>query len=189
MALKPCRECGVQVSTGAEVCPHCGVRSPAAADPLAVLGLSDDRPNTKGRGGCATIIAIIFAGIGGVIIVGSFLPNESKNTETLNPSCQTDWTKCADNEQLVNSYKDWSLAQVKCKREANNQVRYGSPVWPWLSFSTFHTGNDYVTSGIAIAIEPDAQFQNGFGAMVHSRVICTYDLRTKLVVEVSISPR
>ena len=28
---------------------------------------------------------------------------------------------------------------------------------------------DYVTSGIAIAIEPDAQFQNGFGAMVRSR--------------------
>jgi hypothetical protein len=28
MALKPCRECGQQVSTDAETCPHCGVRSP-----------------------------------------------------------------------------------------------------------------------------------------------------------------
>jgi hypothetical protein len=34
MALKPCRECGAQVSTEAEVCPHCGVRAPTA-DPLA----------------------------------------------------------------------------------------------------------------------------------------------------------
>ena len=37
MALKPCRECGAQVSTAAEVCPHCGVRSPAICDPLAIL--------------------------------------------------------------------------------------------------------------------------------------------------------
>ena len=28
MALKPCRECGAQVSTAAGVCPHCGVGSP-----------------------------------------------------------------------------------------------------------------------------------------------------------------
>src|SRR5882724_318855 len=31
MALKPCRECGAQVSDAAEICPHCGVRAPAAA--------------------------------------------------------------------------------------------------------------------------------------------------------------
>jgi hypothetical protein len=28
MALKPCRECKVMVSTGAKTCPHCGVSSP-----------------------------------------------------------------------------------------------------------------------------------------------------------------
>jgi hypothetical protein len=31
MALKACRECGQQVSTAAETCPHCGVRKPIAA--------------------------------------------------------------------------------------------------------------------------------------------------------------
>lgn len=29
MALKPCRECEREVSTGAEQCPHCGVKHPA----------------------------------------------------------------------------------------------------------------------------------------------------------------
>jgi hypothetical protein len=29
MALVLCRECGHQVSTGAKVCPNCGIRSPA----------------------------------------------------------------------------------------------------------------------------------------------------------------
>lgn len=29
MALKPCRECGQQVSGTAKVCPSCGIKSPA----------------------------------------------------------------------------------------------------------------------------------------------------------------
>lgn len=29
MAMKPCRECGTEVSTSAKVCPHCGKKSPA----------------------------------------------------------------------------------------------------------------------------------------------------------------
>jgi len=41
----------------------------------------------------------------------------------------------------------------------------------------------------AVAIEPDAQFQNGFGAMAHSRVTCTYDLRAGKVIDVAITRR
>lgn len=33
MAIKPCRECGQQVSTEAAACPHCGVPSPTGAPP------------------------------------------------------------------------------------------------------------------------------------------------------------
>ncbi|MBA3560055.1 MAG: hypothetical protein H0W30_15820 [Gemmatimonadaceae bacterium] len=29
MALKPCRECGREVSAQANTCPHCGVSAPA----------------------------------------------------------------------------------------------------------------------------------------------------------------
>jgi hypothetical protein len=63
MALKPCRECGAQVSTEAEVCPHCGVRAPAATDPLAVLGPSDRKPNKSAGSGCLTAIVV------GVVII------------------------------------------------------------------------------------------------------------------------
>ena len=31
MALRPCRECGVQVSTAAKRCPHCGIKLPSVA--------------------------------------------------------------------------------------------------------------------------------------------------------------
>jgi hypothetical protein len=37
MVLKPCRECGEQVSTEAVTCPNCGIKSPARK-PLGCLG-------------------------------------------------------------------------------------------------------------------------------------------------------
>jgi hypothetical protein len=56
-------------------------------------------------------------------------------------------------------------------------------------FSSFNSGTNYSSTGIATLIESDAKFQNGFGAMVRSRVVCQYDLRTKKVINVSISDR
>jgi len=32
-------------------------------------------------------------------------------------------------------------------------------------------------TGVLMLIEPDVQLQNGFGAMVHSKASCRYDLR------------
>jgi hypothetical protein len=104
-------------------------------------------------------------------------------------ACKTDWRKCLDNEQLVNNYSDWTMVQVKCKSAANDRAKFGDPEWPWLPFGTFLTGNSYVTTGIAVAIEKDARFQNGFGAKARSEVTCTYDLRASKVVNVLVSPR
>lgn len=80
MALKPCRECGAQVSTEAEVCPHCGVRTPTATDPIAVLGPSDTKQKHKSKKW------IIIASILGFIFVWGLLsdktPNDSKTTNS-----------------------------------------------------------------------------------------------------------
>lgn len=103
--------------------------------------------------------------------------------------CRSDWAQCADNEQLVRNYSRWVNVQTDCQMAAEGQARYGNPVWPWGSFGSFYEGKLYVTSGIAVAVEPDAQFQNGFGAMAHSRVTCAYDLRAQRVITVNISPR
>jgi hypothetical protein len=90
---------------------------------------------------------------------------------------------------MANHYSGWHDAAVKCKRAATDQAQYGTPSWRWFSFSTFYSGDTYVAKGIATLVEPDAQFQNGFGAMVHSRVTCNFDLRTEEVTGVSIMPR
>src|SRR5688572_2860517 len=39
MALKPCRECGAQVSTSAKTCPHCGVKSPVKKRSVLAWGV------------------------------------------------------------------------------------------------------------------------------------------------------
>ncbi len=56
-------------------------------------------------------------------------------------------------------------------------------------FTYFRSGSDYPKTGKAILGEHDAQFQNAFGAMVHSTVECTYDLNAKEVTDVTIVPQ
>lgn len=40
MALKPCRECGQEVSRKAKVCPQCGIRKPVKGRKLRILGVT-----------------------------------------------------------------------------------------------------------------------------------------------------
>jgi hypothetical protein len=93
----------------------------------------------------------------------------------------------------VNNYTKYYEVRAACEIEATGKARYGTPVWPgfWSggAFQSFHNGTDYVKTGIVLAIEPDAQFQNGYGAMVHSRVFCKYNLTAKNVVGVDILER
>src|SRR5690242_18527172 len=60
MAIKACRECGGQVSTKAEICPHCGVRSPTGNP----FGPSEK----KRRFGCLWLFIIV---IGASAIIGA----------------------------------------------------------------------------------------------------------------------
>lgn len=115
--------------------------------------------------------------------------NTSSAKQTAASPCVSDWAQCADNSDMANHYSNWSSAQTACKYEAADRAKYGTPEWPWFAFSSFYPGANYSTTGVAALIEPDAKFQNAFGAMARSRVICQYDLRTKKVIDVAISPR
>jgi hypothetical protein len=80
------------------------------------------------------------------------------------------------------------LGQFRCKDEARRLAKYGEPKFPSLvAFGTFLRGDDYIKTGVVTLFEDEAQFQNGFGAMVHSTVKCKYDLNSEKVVNVSIS--
>jgi len=130
----------------------------------------------------------LFVAVGGIFLLilvallavsGPKTPRtpEQAAIEAAQKACNDDWRKCADNTMLANSLNPiYGHARAACRIAADAQAKYGTPVWPWIKFSSYRYGIDYITTGNAVLIENDAQFQNGFGAMVHSRVICTYDM-------------
>lgn len=194
MPLIECPECRKGVSDKAAACPHCGhpiagygYYDPTAAERAQRL-LSDqptdgDVVEKKGNRGCSGVGVLMLIGIVVLIAIGS----NKDAADKLNPTCKTDWHLCADNSDLINNFTDISRGQVSCKMEAEKLAKYGTPKWPWLSFSTFYRGKEYVQTGIAILVEKDAQFQNGFGAMVHSTVTCKYDLKSQTVLDAVVS--
>jgi hypothetical protein len=101
-------------------------------------------------------------------------------------SCNSDWRQCVDNADLINNFGDISRGSVSCQYAAKKLAKYGAPSFPFFSYSRYHSGNDYVRTGLATLIEPEAEFQNAFGAMVHSVVTCQYDLNSRQVVDVSV---
>ena len=58
--------------------------------------------------------------------------------------CIKDWSKCSSNSDMANNYDGWSSAKSACKRQANDQAKYGEPEWPWIAFGGFWPGTDYV---------------------------------------------
>jgi hypothetical protein len=82
-----------------------------------------------------------------------------------------------------------SSAKAACQIAAKKLAKYSDPKLPWSPFGTFYgpKDNSYVKTGIVLIEEPEAQFQNGFGAMVHSTVTCRYDLNSKQVVSANVS--
>jgi hypothetical protein len=176
--LIECPECKQQISDQAQACPHCGhpikrARPVAAETPKA--------PHKKGHG-CLIVLGIVVI----LGIIGSLTPWQTQGTGPHGEGCHTDWTKCADNADLVNNYEGWANVQAECKDAAAQQARFGTPKWPWFAFGSFYPGSNYVDSGIAIAVENDAQFSNAFGGMVHEKVICWYNLRRKSITNVEI---
>jgi hypothetical protein len=133
--------------------------------------------------GCLAVIAIFIL----IAIIGG--SHKDHETDTSSSPCKGNWQQCSDNADMANNYSNWDHAQFACKEEAIKEARFGTPKWPWLAFGSFLKGSDYPTSGVAVLIEPDAQFQNGFGAMVHSRVVCKYDLRSEKVLSVIVMER
>ena len=160
-----------------KTCPKCGK---IYADTFASC------PNCVGRRQAIGCLGFVVLGVVAVAIWWG--GSSSDRTVPTGSQCADDWSKCASNEELVNHYSGWAKVQAYCKVEATNEARYGTPVWPWIPFGSYLPGNDYVTTGVAVAIEQDAQFQNGFGAMAHSTVTCRYDLRNDKVLSVDVGP-
>lgn len=168
-------------------------------------------PVTDGERFKRFVIAIAFVIVGAIFVGNLVLPKDDAPQSRGSPShygkttgpdtyhlkdkvaenakpqngCKTDWSKCADNADMMNNYGGMFDARFSCKSAAAELAKYGTPEFPWLYFFTsYKPGNDYVTSGVAVLSEKGAKFQNGFGAMAHVQLVCEYDLLQKKVTNV-----
>lgn len=105
-------------------------------------------------------------------------------------ACKDNWTKCSSNEQLVDEWDGWIKVRQACRGAVNDKVSFGKPEWHWPGFfDRFQksdgkgNSNSYVTTGEAVAVDGDVQIQNQFGAMVHVKAYCTYNLRAGKITD------
>lgn len=96
-------------------------------------------------------------------------------------ACTADYTKCPNNEDLINNYNGIAGAKAACQIEAEKLTKWGSPQWDWSKFGTFYSGTDYVTSGVIRIVDKNVKFQNGFGAYGRVEIECHYDLKSKQI--------
>jgi hypothetical protein len=96
-------------------------------------------------------------------------------------ACSSDYTKCPNNEDLINNYSGMPGAKAACQIEAEKLTKWGSPQWGWSKFGTFYTGTDYVSSGVIRIVDNNVKFQNGYGAYGKVQIECHYDLKSKQI--------
>lgn len=137
------------------------------------------------KSGCLSVLVLAAVGVIIAMIVG----NNPTTTTPAPPSCANDYTKCADNEDMVNHYEGMATAQSACKTKVDDSVRYGEPKWGWVPFGSFRVGTDFPKTGLVKIVEPDVQIPNGFGAMEHTRVECWYNFKGRTAVIVDASGR
>jgi hypothetical protein len=99
--------------------------------------------------------------------------------------CYNNWHDCKDNAALMKSGVYGEMA-VDCKEATERKVPYAGIQWPWLPFSQYLSGDDYIKQGRATVTQRDLPIPNGFGALKKSTVICQVDLNKKEVISINI---
>jgi hypothetical protein len=170
--MRRCRTCGAEIGIHARECPRCGAPGPGTkSEPNALLVIAG------GAGVCAVALVVV-AGMMSRSAPAPILGN-----------CEADWTKCADNAQLMHTPAIADDMKSKCRESADSQANYRAPLWPADAFATFRSGRDYVESGIIIATEAHAQFEDRQGRVVTPSIACRYDLLTRTVLAIEFTKR
>jgi len=173
MALDKCRECTKEVSTEAETCPHCGVKSPTRKT--------------------ATVKRVDLVGGLFLLALAAFVLikcssdadyNEKKaaaDAAAKEAQCKTD-LQCLGDKAIVG-------AGVYCKDPIERLAKY-SARWTDGTFEPKFSRFRWLSQqgGTITMIGDKIQFQNGFGAYQNAIYECDFDPVANKVLDVRASP-
>ena len=183
MALVACPQCGSQVSSDAAVCPQCGGRRRPADIVTAHATKSDSIVRWFGYSILGIVALVVLA-----LFAHSFAPAERSvrrhrrmnSASRIGRNVPTTPRSCA-------ATRGGSMCRSRAGSPRSKQRNTAPRRGLLCRFSPSTKERLTSNSGLVVAIEPDAKFQNAVGTMVRSRVACTYDLRAQRVVNVVVS--
>jgi RNA polymerase subunit RPABC4/transcription elongation factor Spt4 len=150
MALKPCKECGKEISTEAKVCPNCGKKNPTASESHNWVWVA------------ALIVVLILA----VNIFGSRTSSPPPKPKTPEQIAREDSLHASELRQKAID-QQLTAAQLLCRQAAEKSLK--SP-----STAQFHDGDTYfkdLGKGRShIQLQVDAE--NSFGASLRTTIDC-----------------
>jgi hypothetical protein len=164
MAMSKCKECGKEISTKADKCPHCGA------------------PQKPKQYGCGTLILVVFIiGIFGSIFSSNDNPGSSGSPQVPDSECIKTLQCWGDKHNIA--------AAARCKEPVEKLAKYTAR---WTDgtfepkFSHFRWFKE--SEGIVTYIGDKIEFQNGFGAWQAHVYECDYNPKTEQVLDVRARP-
>jgi hypothetical protein len=101
-------------------------------------------------------------------------------------ACSRDWSKCADNRQLVQNYWQWPMIVTECQAAAERFIAPKgtavAPAAPVETFTNYAVGNDYPNTGVAIVATPQFRYRDVSGGTQFASLECSYDLAKRSVI-------
>ena len=101
-------------------------------------------------------------------------------------ACARDWSKCADNRQLVENYWQRPMVVTECQAAAERFIAPKgtalAPFAPVETFTNYAVGSDYPKTGIAIAATPQFRYRDASGRTRFAWLECSYDLAKRSVI-------
>ncbi len=189
MALTKCKECGKEVSSLADICPHCGIKEPGviAASNLpegTIIGTEVVQPKSFG---CFTSSIIITIGSAFIIaLIANFNGNSSQSdsnngsvakSKHSSDNCRND-LKCLAKENIVD-------AAIDCRIHIEKLSQFSSRWTTDKSFERFSHFRWLDKDNATLTFIGDKiEFQNGFGAYQPHTYECDYEPASKAVLAV-----
>lgn len=167
MAMTTCKECKKEVSNIAKVCPQCGVKNPGERWWHALAGLA--------------VIVVIGTAAYWYFDVGG---GSDANSPTVAAAKAEKVCGATDGECLFN--KHMADAVYPCKKLIEKTSKYD---YEWtdsifnLAFTHYRNEPE---KGRLVFIGDKVKFTNGFNAKNNMIYSCTYDLKSKSVVDIDV---